>query len=170
MENGSLFVLAALITLCQARVAHERVRRAAGFHMHTLSSPALRDHRSGGCRRRRGRGGPGAFLTLVKKSKHRPSRAATRSWSCPPREFQEVAGTARGPALAQGAEPRGLGPCEAEPPRAREPRDASCEGVVHEASMRALRAAAYVKKRANCSLAGGGDASTHGLGSPAGAE
>ena len=31
--------------------------------------------------------------------------------------------------------------------------------------MRALRAAAYVKKRTNCSLAGGGDASTHGLGS-----
>ena len=63
------FVLAALITLCQARVAHERVRRAAGFPMHPLSSLALRDHRSGGSRRRRGRGGPGAFFTLVKKSK-----------------------------------------------------------------------------------------------------
>ena len=62
-------MLAALITLCQARVAHERVRRAAGFPMHPLSSLALRDHRSGGSRRRRGRGGPGAFFTLVKKSK-----------------------------------------------------------------------------------------------------
>ena len=37
--------------------------------MHPLSSLALRDHRSGGSRRRRGRGGPGAFFTLVKKSK-----------------------------------------------------------------------------------------------------
>ena len=62
-------MLATLIKLCQARVAHERVRRAAGFPMHPLSSPALRDHRSGGGRRRRGRGGPGAFFTLVKKSK-----------------------------------------------------------------------------------------------------
>ena len=98
------------------------------------------------------------------------ARAAASTRSCPPREFQEVAGTARGPALALGAEPRGLGPCEAEPPRAREPRDASCEGVVHEASMRALRDAVWVKKRASCSLARGGDASTHGQGSSAGAE
>ena len=42
--------------------------------------------------------------------------------------------------------------------------------LLHEASMRALRAAAYVKKRRNCSLAGGGDVSTHGRGSPAVAE
>ena len=98
------------------------------------------------------------------------ARAAASTRSCPPREFQEVAGTARGPALALGAEPRGLGPCEAEPPRAREPRDASCEGVVHEAGMRALRDAVWVKKRASCSLARGGDASTHGQGSSAGAE
>ena len=79
-------------------------------------------------------------------------------------------GQGGGPALALGAEPRGLGPCEAEPPRPREPGDASCWGVLHEASMRALRAAAYVKKRRNCSLAGGGDVSTHGRGSPAVAE
>ena len=98
------------------------------------------------------------------------ARAAASTRSCPPREFQEVAGTARGPALALGAEPRGLGPCEAEPPRAREPGAASCWGVLHEASMRALRAAAYVKKRRKCSLAGGGDVSTHGRGSPAVAE
>ena len=32
-----------MITLCQARVAHERGRRAAGFRMHPLSSLALRD-------------------------------------------------------------------------------------------------------------------------------
>ena len=69
------------------------------------------------------------------------ARAAASTRSCPPREFQEVAGTARGPALALGAEPRGLGPCEAEPSRARDPGNASGRGVMHEAGMRALIAA-----------------------------
>ena len=69
-------MLAALITLCQTRVAHERVRRAAGFPMHPLASPALRDHRSGGGRRRRGRGGPGAFFTLVKNQRVKNTRGS----------------------------------------------------------------------------------------------
>ena len=69
------------------------------------------------------------------------ARAAASTRSCPPREFQEVSGTARGPALALGAEPWGLGPCEAEPSRAREPGNASGRGVVHEAGMRAPTAA-----------------------------
>ena len=98
------------------------------------------------------------------------AHAAASTRSCPPREFHEVAGTARGATLALGAVPRGLGPCEAEPPRARESGNASGRGVVHGAGMRALRAAAYVKKRRNCSLVGGGEASMHSRGSLAVAE
>ena len=70
------------------------------------------------------------------------AHAAASTRSCPPREFQAVSGTARGPALALGAEPRWLGPWEAEARRAREPSDASCKCVVHEAGMRVPGAAA----------------------------
>ena len=117
------------------------------------------------CRRQSSVSAPSARQTRAARA-----RAAASTRSCPPREFHEVAGTARGATLALGAVPRGLGPCEAEPPRARESGNASGRGVVHGAGMRALRAAAYVKKRRNCSLVGGGEASMHSRGSLAVAE
>ena len=51
-----------------------------------------------------------AALSVASRTLAARAHAAASTRSCPPREFQEVAGTARGPALALVAEPRGLRP------------------------------------------------------------